>query len=342
MKCAFRCVKDGIEYNPRFLEGCSQKQIEKLLTIEMVRIFLKHPFSRQPENCSKEALAFGSDCAIYDSYKSQELKGNLCGPDFFKLPHNEYFEWYAQEIDDMLEAEPEPSVDLSQVAIERARDLANGWEEDEMRVAEINDVIEKIGSNWGSLPGDVVEKILASTKARIDYRKIMAGFRAHILSSKTRLTRMKPNRRLDFEQMGSCRKFNTKLLVAVDVSGSISSETLQNFYSVINKFFKYGIDQIDVTQFDYNMEAVTTLNKAKTEIGVFGRGGTCFQPVFDYVEQHPDYDGLVVLTDGMAPHPKVSDKMKAKVLWVCEDENSYNSCKNWMSLLGRVCWMRLK
>ena len=61
---------------------------------------------------------------------------------------------------------------------------------------------------------------------------------------------MKPNRRYGFQYMGSRYDFTTRLLFAVDVSGSMSSQDLALGFSVINRFFKYGIEAIDVIQFD--------------------------------------------------------------------------------------------
>lgn len=209
-----------------------------------------------------------------------------------------------------------------------------------MKSQEINDLIKSL-SNWGTIPGDVVEMIEASTKARIDYRQIVQGFRGSILSSRKKLTRMKPNRRTGFDQMGSAREFSTRLLVAVDVSGSISDSDLANFYSVINKMFRYGIEEIDCVQFDCQLGPVKNLRKASRTIEIMGRGGTSFQPIFDYLLVHNHYDGLIILTDGAAPHPKIDDSIRTEILWICESERSYEVCHKWMELCGRCCWMML-
>lgn len=74
-------------------------------------------------------------------------------------------------------------------------------------------------------------------EAKINWKNVFAGFRASIISSIRKLTRMRPNRRTGFDNMGSIRRFNTKLLVAVDVSGSITTKSLQYFYGVINSAF---------------------------------------------------------------------------------------------------------
>ena len=223
-------------------------------------------------------------------------------------------------------------------------EAAELWEEDESRQLEINELIMQI-KDWGSISGGMVEQIMASTQAKIDYRKALAGFRASVISSKRTLTRMRPSRRWGFEQMGSKYAFSTSLLIAVDTSGSISTEMLKHFFSVIVKFFKYGIEQIDVIQFDCVIQGeCMSVKKAKKQnrFAVRGRGGTSFQPVFDYLHEHNRYDGLIILTDGYAEVPHKDFSTRARILWVCESEDCYNQHKQWMSQLGRCCYMNLK
>ena len=223
-------------------------------------------------------------------------------------------------------------------------EAAELWEEDESRQLEINELIMQI-KDWGSISGGMVEQIMASTQPKIDYRKALAGFRASVISSKRTLTRMRPSRRWGFEQMGSKYAFSTSLLIAVDTSGSISTEMLKHFFSVIVKFFKYGIEQIDVIQFDCVIQGeCMSLKKAKKQnrFAVHGRGGTSFQPVFDYLHEHNRYDGLIILTDGYAEVPHKDFSTRARILWVCESEDCYNQHKQWMSQLGRCCYMNLK
>ena len=218
------------------------------------------------------------------------------------------------------------------------------WEEDESRQLEINELIMQI-KDWGSISGGMVEQIMASTQAKIDYRKALAGFRASVISSKRNLTRMRPSRRWGFEQMGSKYAFSTSLLIAVDTSASISTELLKHFFSVIIKFFKYGIEQIDVIQFDCEIQGeCMSLKKAKKQksFAIHGRGGTSFQPVLDYLHEHNCYDGLIILTDGEADIPNKESITRTRILWICESENSYNRHKQWMSQLGRCCYMNLK
>ncbi|NEP84955.1 MAG: hypothetical protein F6K39_46750, partial [Okeania sp. SIO3B3] len=46
-----------------------------------------------------------------------------------------------------------------------------------------------------------------------------------------------------------------------------------------------------------------TFRRAQREVPLTGRGGTNFSPVLAYLEEHRDYDGLIIYTDGYAPCP---------------------------------------
>ena len=222
-------------------------------------------------------------------------------------------------------------------------DIAQLWEEDSLMSCAVDVAVDEIESNnaWGSLAGTISDMILANTKAKIDYRKVLAGFRSSILSTKRHLTRMRPNRRSGLDNMGSTRRFNTNILVAVDVSGSVDNNSLRHFYSIVNRAFKYGIENIDVIQFDTELKEVEKFDKAQKNIHVLGRGGTSFQPIIDYVAIHQEYDGLLVFTDGYAPMPKLSKNVRCKIAWICNTQKNYNKNKQWMQKIGRCCAIQI-
>ena len=227
---------------------------------------------------------------------------------------------------------------------ESSEDLSSLWEEDSVMSCTIDVTIDEINStpgSWGSLAGNIASLIVANTKAKIDYRKVLAGFRSSVISSKRNLTRMRPNRRSGFENMGSIRRFSTNLIVAVDVSGSVSSQSLSHFYSIINRAFKYGIENISAVQFDTELKEIEPFEKARKKIKILGRGGTNFQPVFDYVSKHTEIDGVIIFTDGYAEPPKIPKGFRCKVAWVCDERNGYEQNKHWMQKLGRCCLMEV-
>ncbi len=355
--CPMRSGRRRLEYNPELIGKMSDAALEETMKLEAVRILLKHPYERYPDGCCLVAAALGSNVTVGDNYVFSHIKVEK--PADFSLDKGQNYEWYARKIQELMRPEEagdesyEDSRDDDESDREEKegegqeaqsakplQDLAELWDEDEMMACQINGVIEST-KDWGTMPGSIVQMLKASLKAKIDWRKVLSGFRASILSSERKLTRMRPNRRTGFANMGSIRKFNTRLLVAVDVSGSVSDKSLADFYGVVNSAFRYGFESVDVLQFDCGVRSVISLNRALKDFTVFGRGGTSFQEPVDYAHEN-GYEGLVILTDGYARKPEIPDGMTAKILWVCVDRESYDENKEWMQKTGRVCMMQLK
>ena len=345
MPCPVRSGARKVEYNPLFLKEMGDQALDQALRTEAIRILLKHPYQRKPDACSQQAIAVGSNLTIGDNYKLGNI--NIERPEDFELPTGREYEWYSRRIQEMLPPEdgdgdwtPDDRSEKLAADAEKNSALSELWDEDEMTVAMINGIIEST-KDWGTLAGNFAEKLKASTKAKINWRNVLSGFRASILSTERRLTRMRPNRRTGFENMGSIRRFDTRVLVAVDVSGSISSADLSYFYGVINSAFRYGFSAVDVIQFDAGVRVVQSLKKVIRDVAVFGRGGTSFKEPIQYAHEN-GYDGLVILTDGYAPEPILPDNMHCKIVWVCNNKESYEHSHRWMEKSGRVCTMELK
>lgn len=221
-----------------------------------------------------------------------------------------------------------------------ARDslISELWDEDEEACCDINGFIEvaEAGNKWGSISGKLQGIIKASQKVDMDYRKMLSQFKTSVISSKRRLTRMRPNRRFGFDAMGNRYELSTNLLIAVDVSGSVTDKSLSFFFSVINRLFKYSIEKMDVLQFDAKIQGEPKpLKKACKTVKVMGRGGTSFQPAADYYCAHPEYDGLIYFTDGYAPPPKFNTKRPFDVLWVLCGKSAYDANGKWIRELKR-------
>ena len=182
MECHIRVGKGVIEVNPDLCEDISDKELEERLRVEVIRILLKHPYERQPDGCCITARALGSNCVIGDSYRLQNVE--MEQPADFNLPPKGHFEFYARCIQKLLQKidgqgeQSENSQEHSQNQDEGSdgtfgkeyADIAANWQQDELMAAQVNEVIRDVKS-WGSLPGHLVEDIIASTKAQVDYRK---------------------------------------------------------------------------------------------------------------------------------------------------------------------------
>ena len=370
-----RSGKMRIEYNPVILETMKFEEIKKCFETEIIRIILKHPYSRKPDPFNPRTAIMASDVTIHQEYAEKlAVPPKLSYEQYYLLMRPEEIVQMESETrkksgknekndasdnssvsnqedddDSSEDSAPSPADDKTlQNLLAQAYDTEYGatglWEENDMATEELNSLIKDYAArgeqSWGSLGGHLKDQILASLTAKIDYRKVLKNFRASILADKKHLTRFKPSRRFGFEYMGSKREFTTKLLLAIDTSGSISNKDLKNFYGVINKFFKYGIETIDVLNFDCELQGEPiSFKKRQTSFNISGRGGTDFQPVFDYAKNHPEYDGVIILTDGYADHPKKRPATKARFVWVLISEAEYNEHKDWMKQTGKSCFL---
>lgn len=219
-------------------------------------------------------------------------------------------------------------------------DLAELWEEDQLGQEAIREVIARAQrtKQWGSLAGSLSDMIEASAIVRIDYRRALSWFRASVLSSRRSLTRMRPSRRYGFECMGSRREFCTNLLVAVDVSGSVDDRQVAQALSIINRFFKYGVENIDVILFDASIKGKPlSLKKAVRSFKIEGRGGTEFQSAINYFAEN-GYDGLLMITDGYAPVPTLPENTHGTILWMLYDDEVFRK-GNSQTLDGGIDWI---
>ena len=351
MQCPFRTGKRRIEYNPDFLKDSSVKEIEQGLRNEITRILLKHPYQRVPQNPNRAALKTASDVTISEHCYGDK---NLHDAEYYNLEsglsYEEYYKklyYICPDFDNMSgegndKTRLYPALGKGQTwEYEAAADSAELWDEDEEIIDSVNQQIIKAQktNQWGSISGLLQETITASLKIPMDYRRILAQFRASIISQHRLLTRMKPNRRYGFEFMGSHFEPRTHLLVAVDVSFSISSADLVNFFSIINRFFSYGVKAINVIAFDTVIKQEMELKKATKNIKIIGRGGTDFQCAIDYYEAHPNFQGMIIFTDGYAGVPKIT---KAKqLLWILIGKNEYDNAIKWIKDLrmSRATWI---
>ena len=349
MKCPFRTGKRRIEYNPELLKDSSTDEISQGLKTEVTRILLKHPYQRVPQNPNRSALTTASDVTINEHcYHDKKMKDAAHYNLESGLSYEEYYKklYYIcpdfDAMDNYGKKHLMPGLKKGEIwDYEAAADAAELWDEDEEMTDSINQQIQKAQktNQWGSISGDFQETITASLKIPMDYRRILSQFRACIISQRRKLTRMKPNRRYGFEFMGSQFEPKTHLLVAVDVSGSIETEDLQNFFSIINRFFSYGVEAINVIAFDTEIKQEFELRKAAKNIQITGRGGTDFQCAIDYYEAHPEFQGMIIFTDGYAGVPKIR---KAKqLLWILTGKNEYDNAKKWIQDLrmSKATWI---
>ena len=230
---------------------------------------------------------------------------------------------------------------LSDYDLAAVTESAELWQEDENAQNQIDDKIKKaeIEEGWGETGGNLQRELQTEADFSFDYRRALTKFRANIVSVNRRLTRMKPSRRYGFSAMGSRYERKADILIAVDVSGSITDESFARFYHAIkNFFFLRIIENIDLIFFDVNLKNTSPIKFTKNlkleEIS--GRGGTNFQPPVDFfLENRNKYSGMIIFTDGEGDVPKLKAGSlgSASILWILDSRLAYEKSRWWIESL---------
>ena len=158
---------------------------------------------------------------------------------------------------------------------------------------------------WGSIPGEVREKIRASYKSEIPWQSILKQFvgftrRANRSSSIKRMNRKYPG-----VHAGAKRSYTASIAVYIDQSGSVSNKELELLFgelSVLAKHTEFVCYHFD-TEVDEDSETVwrrgNTPSPSRTRCG-----GTCFNaPTVHANKNKHRFDGFLILTDGFASEP---------------------------------------
>lgn len=196
----------------------------------------------------------------------------------------------------------------------------------EHQIKEIAEHLDKKGSNFrGTLPGTLVEWIDSLFELPVPVTDWKSYFKRFISSSDkvvTKKSRNKYNKRFPGNPALKI-KHKKNILVAIDTSGSVSSENLVEFLGQLLHIHKTG-HEVTVMECDAKITNIFKY-KGNKEIAITGRGGTDFQPAIDYFNQHiQTYNTLVFFTDGYAPAPTPP---KRPMLWVMTKDGETKTTK---------------
>lgn len=182
---------------------------------------------------------------------------------------------------------------------------------EEMREAMVRDVMDRLASR-GLSAGNVETTINKLRKKRKDYlREIKRAVSNMIFGTIKQKTIVKPNRRQIMGLKGN-RKVKTMINVGLDTSGSMGGQG--TFEKVLSYVYRNDIE-MNFMESDTQVNWVKKIkSKRKLEsIPIHGLGGTCLNPMIDYIVEHHNDCNTVLLTDGYTDTLDFS-KVKGKVL----------------------------
>lgn len=188
---------------------------------------------------------------------------------------------------------------------------------------QIKQAVEASEKSRGTIPGELKEYIDSLYKKeapKFNWKAYLRRFAGNSTTSFSITTKKKKSKRFpDFD--GIKIRYKKHILVGVDVSGSVSTEELEEFFNEIYHIHKTGT-KITVIQCDTRINHIEEY-KPNMKINLYGRGGTSFDPVVDYYNSKKDkFTSLIYLTDGEAPNP--TNKPRGKVLWVMSSVSRLN------------------
>ena len=362
-----RQIPPVINYNPNFINACSDEVLEAMMASECLKLLLRHPTARI--KTPKEVAGLSSQITVdqlimKNLVNTDGLKGVIPMPSDYKLPNDSFYEEYFRQLMDRLEEveknvqkqfgqtpppqpgqngdssnpdDKDPNTDSDgystfssqKDAVKNYMDPrmggTEGWGDNDLLDAEVENFVNNTkGSSklWGKYSGDAMGQIVAANTPKISWKEVVRRFNTSVQTSKQVGTRMKPNRRFDLDAPGRRRVYTTKILFAVDASGSMSDEDVAEGFAVINSVCRHA--EVHYMLFDTQIKNIETkLKRAQKTFKIGGRGGTDPGPVLKYVDEHR-YDGLVVYSDmyfsSEQPKPR-----KTKVLWLGSAKGSPNT-----------------
>ena len=173
----------------------------------------------------------------------------------------------------------------------------------------------------GNIPQELRIYLQKLRSTRIPWEQVLRRYITKTVKGKRNFN--KPNRRY-FPKIylpTRSEKVIEKLLVAVDISGSVSHYQFEIFIAEVARMIKTLKPKgIDVLQFDTGIKSITEVSDVRElyEVQFRGRGGTNIDELVNYVGNHKgNYHAVITITDGR--FRMVDRQGKTPWIWLIND-----------------------
>jgi len=366
----FKGAKYVIHFNPLLFLDLSLPQMESTIKHEILHILSGHLIRAQKLKGQYSPLAINMAMNIVVNSFLEILPPYSVTLEWvnmhfgLKLLPFKPFEYYVEELEktinlieatdeenmkDTLEQAKKEDLTSSQIAFaydpEKTHDL---WEEsqvaDEKTLQEFTDKFIAQAQK-GTIPG-YLENLLASLQSskgelpwNLYLKKIMGTVESNKKKTITRRNRRQPER---LELRGELRSHKAKILVALDISGSISDEEFNQALKEVLNIVKNYNHEITIVECDNEIRRVYTVKTVKDiKPRLNTRGGTRFTPVFEYANQHK-FNLLIYFTDGKGEEKLATVPRGYKTLWVISGRGKELSLKEPYGVIKRLKKIEVK
>lgn len=299
----------SIEYNPDFFTAMPQEERKGFIAHELMHILSLHHL--RIEGRDTKVWNKACDYAINPLLKNAGIslpKGSLMEYRFNDKSAEEIYKILMQEKDD---DDEDDSGSYGMVVPPPEGEDPKQMEQDAKQMA-----LEAYNAakQSGNITNGIKELIDGLIEPKYDWKELLIRFVSEVVHND--YTWVKPSPRylpsglylpkLESLEVG-------KVVFTIDTSGSVDTKLLKTFVSEIKEAMSIFSVPVTVIHCDTKVQKVEELNY-DDEIRPVGRGGTQFQPVFDYVSENlEETKAIVYFTDGDA-----SDNFKepeCPVLW---------------------------
>lgn len=356
----FKGAKYVIYFNPSIFLNLNLKQMESTIKHEILHIVSLHLIRAKEFKASNSTLAINMAMNIVVNTYLDHLPPYAVTLEWVNLNYSlillpfKPFEYYLEEIQtalDLLEADQDAADDSyedeaddnnqnddsnqdekieTEYNPEKTHDI---WEDssdiDEKTLQEFTEQFSN-NAQKGSIPNYLESMIssLKNSKGELPWnlylKRLMGAVESNNKKTITRRNRRQPDR-LDLR--GQLRSHKAKIVVALDISGSISDQEFNQAIQEVLAIVKNYNHEITIIECDneirrvYNVKSVKDL---KDRINI--RGGTQFTPVFEYANHHK-VNLLVYFTDGKGEEKLLTIPKGYKTLWVISGRGDKLSLK---------------
>lgn len=303
-----------IWYNPKFILNLSVPELAGLVAHECWHIAFQH--AQRKEGKNHKVYNMAADHVINlmllrDGYMLPE--GGLADSKFCGKSTGEVYNVLIQDWKDEPDQQP-PMMDLDAPESPAPDDKKH---QDAVRdiIIRANTQSKMAGKQVGEVPGEISRKIEELVNLKMPWQGLLQRF----LTSSNHIGRNYKRKNPRYKVFIPQRKGKGlgHLTFAIDTSGSVSNEELTELLSELkgikDTFNPKIMTILDCDRVIHNVHTVEQSDDI-LDLKFTGGGGTSFQPVMEYVKEHPT-EALVYFTDLYGSLNL--DPPDIPVLWIC-------------------------
>lgn len=307
-----------IFYNADYVMGLNDDELYGVLLHEISHCIYLHCTSKRRLNRSQHRWNCACDYAINLEIKDMgySLPSNV-------LHDQKYRNMNAEQIYEKL---PEDVNHLNTLDLHINSDSEGSWDDMEDRIITAYE-ITKNTKGRGSIPSALRRWIDKLRKNKVRWERIFHRYVGQALA-KDDYSYTRVNKRFlgqDIYLPDLRNHIIGSVVIAIDTSGSISRNCLEQFAAETNKI-SHLVSEVVAMTCDARVHEVVKIQRFSNwldKLQMKGGGGTRFEPVFEKVKELKMMPELLIyLTDAEGSYPQKQPNYP--VLWVCTSEDGMN------------------